>query len=276
MKKRRLQDVLRFIGLSIFLIVAIFPLVWIFLTSIKPATEVYTFPVKYLPSKPTLEAYRYLFSFARFNVYFKNSFIVATTSAVLSTLFSIVAGYILTREQFRLRTFLILLLFFVQMLPTYLIMIPQFTMFSKLKLTNTLTSVIIIYTGFGSAFGTIMARAFLKNLPRTIEEAAMIDGCNRLQVLFKIVIPLLLPGVGSIFSFCFVNSWNEVFTAVLFLHTDRKMTVPVALYSFVSKAGIQWNVMAAGIVMALLPTIVVFMLAQKYIVEGLTQGAIKA
>lgn len=276
MKKRRLQDVLRFIGLSIFLIVAIFPLVWIFLTSIKPATEVYTFPVKYLPSKPTLEAYRYLFSFARFNVYFKNSFIVATTSAGLSTLFSLVAGYILTREQFRLRTFLILLLFFVQMLPTYLIMIPQFTMFSKLKLTNTLTSVIIIYTGFGSAFGTIMARAFLKNLPRTIEEAAMIDGCNRLQVLFKIVVPLLLPGVGSIFSFCFVNSWNEVFTAVLFLHTDRKMTVPVALYSFVSKAGIQWNVMAAGIVMALLPTIVVFMLAQKYIVEGLTQGAIKA
>jgi len=275
-KERRLQVVLRIVGLSIFLIVAIFPLVWIFLTSIKPATEVYTFPVKYLPSKPTFEAYRYLFSFARFNVYFKNSFIVATTSAGLSTLFSLVAGYILTREQFRLRTFLILLLFFVQMLPTYLIMIPQFTMFSKLKLTNTLTSVIIIYTGFGSAFGTIMARAFLKNLPRTIEEAAMIDGCNRLQVLFKIVVPLLLPGVGSIFSFCFVNSWNEVFTAVLFLHTDRKMTVPVALYSFVSKAGIQWNVMAAGIVVALLPTIVVFMLAQKYIVEGLTQGAIKA
>lgn len=276
MKKRRLQAVLRFIGLSIFLVVAIFPLVWIFLTSIKPATEVYTFPVKYLPSKPTFEAYKYLFSFARFNIYFKNSFIVATTSAGLSTLFSLVAGYILTREQFKLRTFLILLLFFVQMLPTYLIMIPQFAMFSKLKLTNTLTSVIIIYTGFGSAFGTIMARAFLKNLPRTIEEAAMIDGCNRLQVLFKIVVPLLLPGVGSIFSFCFVNSWNEVFTAVLFLHTDRKMTVPVALYSFVSKAGIQWNVMAAGIVVALLPTIVVFMLAQKYIVEGLTQGAIKA
>jgi multiple sugar transport system permease protein len=185
------------------------------------------------------------------------------------------AGYVLTRERFRFRTFLILVLFFVQMLPTYLIMIPQFTMFSRLKLTNTLTSVIIIYTGFGSAFGTVMARAFLKNLPRTIEEAALIDGCNRLQVLFKVVIPLLLPGVGSIFSFCFVNSWNEVFTAVLFLHTDSKMTVPVALYSFVSKAGIQWNVMAAAIVVALLPTIVVFSLAQKYIVEGLTQGAIK-
>ncbi|MEN3008080.1 carbohydrate ABC transporter permease [Pseudothermotoga sp.] len=276
MRKRRIFSVLRIIGLTVFLIVAIFPLIWIFLTSIKPSIEVYTFPVKYFPSKPTLEAYRYLFSFAKFNMYFKNSFLVATTSAAFSTLFSLMAGYILTREKFKLRTFLILLLFFVQMLPTYLIMIPQFTMFSKLKLTNTLTSIVIIYTSFGSAFGTIMARAFLKNLPRTIEEAALIDGCNRFQVLFKVIVPLLLPGVGSIFSFCFVNSWNEVFTAVLFLHTDRKMTVPVALYSFVSKAGIQWNVMAAGIVVALLPTILVFSLAQKYIVEGLTQGSLKA
>ena len=276
MKKKKVVGILRAIGLGIFLVVALFPLIWIFLTSIKPATEVYTFPVRYLPSRATFEAYRYLFSFARFNVYFKNSFVVATVSAGFSTFFSLMAGYVLTRERFRFRTFLILVLFFVQMLPTYLIMIPQFTMFSRLKLTNTLTSVIIIYTGFGSAFGTVMARAFLKNLPRTIEEAALIDGCNRLQVLFKVVIPLLLPGVGSIFSFCFGNSWNEVFTAVLFLHTDSKMTVPVALYSFVSKAGIQWNVMAAGIVVALLPTIVVFSLAQKYIVEGLTQGAIKA
>jgi len=275
-KKKKVVGILRAIGLGIFLVVALFPLIWIFLTSIKPATEVYTFPVRYLPSRATFEAYRYLFSFARFNVYFKNSFVVATVSAGFSTFFSLMAGYVLTRERFRFRTFLILVLFFVQMLPTYLIMIPQFTMFSRLKLTNTLTSVIIIYTGFGSAFGTVMARAFLKNLPRTIEEAALIDGCNRLQVLFKVVIPLLLPGVGSIFSFCFVNSWNEVFTAVLFLHTDSKMTVPVALYSFVSKAGIQWNVMASGIVVALLPTIVVFSLAQKYIVEGLTQGAIKA
>jgi len=274
--KKRAIGILRAIGLGIFLVVALFPLIWIFLTSIKPATEVYTFPVKYLPSRATFEAYRYLFSFARFNMYFKNSFVVATVSAGFSTFFSLMAGYVLTRERFKLRTFLILVLFFVQMLPTYLIMIPQFTMFSRLKLTNTLTSVIIIYTGFGSAFGTIMARAFLKNLPRTIEEAALIDGCNRFQALFRVVIPLLLPGVGSIFSFCFVNSWNEVFTAVLFLHTDSKMTVPVALYSFVSKAGIQWNVMAAGIIVALLPTIVVFSLAQKYIVEGLTQGAIKA
>jgi len=274
-KKRKVGTIFRVVALSLYLVFAVFPLAWIFLTSIKPATEVYTFPVRYLPSRPTLEAYRYLFSFARFGVYFKNSFIVTVVSAGLSTVFAVMAGYVLTRERFKFREVLVLVLFFVQMLPTYLVMIPLFTMFSRLKLTNSLVGVITVYTSFGSAFGTIMARAFLRNIPKDIEEAAMIDGCSKPGALLRVVVPVLLPGIGAIFSFCFVNSWNEVFTAILFLHSDHKMTVPVALYSFVSKAGIQWNVMAAGLVVALVPTICVFAFAQRYIVQGLTQGALK-
>ncbi|HOJ88763.1 MAG TPA: carbohydrate ABC transporter permease [Pseudothermotoga sp.] len=273
--KYRVLSILRVLGLIVYLLFAVFPLVWIILTSIKPINEVYSFPIKYLPSRISFDAYRYLFSFARFQVYFKNSFLVATVSALFSTSFSLMSGYVLSRFQFKLKHFLLLTLFFVQMLPTYLLMIPQFTMFSKLKLTNTLLSIVIIYTGFGAAFGAIMARAFFKSLPKEIEEAAWIDGCSRFEALLKVVLPVFLPNVGAIFSFCFVNSWNEVFTAVLFIHSDHKMTVPVALYSFVSKAGIQWNVMAAGIVVALLPTVLVFAIAQRYIIQGLTQGALK-
>ncbi|MEJ5230382.1 MAG: carbohydrate ABC transporter permease [Pseudothermotoga sp.] len=275
MKSRKLFSSLRVIGLFIYLVVAVFPLLWIVLTSLKPVNEVYTFPIKYLPSKITFDAYKYLFSFAKFHVYFKNSFVVATISALFSTFFSLMSGYVLARFQFRLRHFLLLTLFFVQMLPTYLLMIPQFTMFSRLKLTNTLLSIVVIYTGFGVAFGTIMSRAFFKSLPKEMEEAAWIDGCTRFGALMRVIVPVFLPNIGAIFSFCFVNSWNEVFTAVLFLHSDSKMTVPVALYSFVSKAGIQWNVMAAGIVIALIPTVLIFAIAQKYIVQGLTQGALK-
>lgn len=275
MKKHPILSALRVTGLILYLVVAVFPLIWIVLTSIKPATEIYTFPIKYLPSRISFEAYRYLFSFAKFHTYFKNSILVATFSALFSTVFSLMSGYVLSRFRFTTRHFLLLTLFFVQMIPAYLLMIPQFTMFSRLKLTNSLLGVIIIYTGLGVAFGTIMIRAFLKSIPREIEEAAWIDGCTKLGALFRVVLPVFLPNVGAIFSFCFVNSWNEVFTAVLFLHSDHKMTVPVALYSFVSKAGIQWNVMAAGIVIALLPTVLVFAVAQKYIVQGLTQGALK-
>ncbi|MGJ8455066.1 carbohydrate ABC transporter permease [Pseudothermotoga sp. U03pept] len=275
MKINKVMRTLRVIGLLIYLLVALFPLSWIVLTSVKPVDEVYTFPIKYLPSRITFDAYRYLFSFARFHVYFKNSFLVASFSAMFSTFFSLMSGYVLSRYQFRMKHFLLLMLFFVQMLPTYLLMIPQFTMFSRLKLTNTLLSIVIIYTGFGVAFGTIMARAFFKSLPREIEEAAWIDGCTRFGALMKVIVPVFVPNISALFSFCFVNSWNEVFTAVLFLHSDSKMTVPVALYSFVSKAGIQWNVMAAGIVVGLIPTVLIFAVAQKYIVQGLTQGALK-
>jgi multiple sugar transport system permease protein len=120
-----------------------------------------------------------------------------------------------------------------------------------------------------------MARGFFVRIPVSLEESALMDGCTRLKALFKVTLPLMLPGVAAIFSFSFVQNWNEIFTAALFLNSDSKMTVPVALYSFISKAGIQWNVLAAGIVVSLIPTIVVFAFAQKYIVAGLTKGSVK-
>jgi multiple sugar transport system permease protein len=120
-----------------------------------------------------------------------------------------------------------------------------------------------------------MARGFFLRIPTALEEAALIDGCTRIQAIAKIILPLMLPGIAAVFIFSFVNNWNELFTAVLFLNSEEKLTVPVALYSFISKAGIQWNVLAAGIVTALFPTIVAFAFAQKYIVQGLTKGALK-
>jgi multiple sugar transport system permease protein len=148
-------------------------------------------------------------------------------------------------------------------------------MFAQLRLINKLWGIILVYIGLGAAFSTIMARSFFMRIPKSLEESALIDGCTRLKALFKVTLPLMLPGVAAIFSFSFVQNWNEIFTAALFLNSDSKMTVPVALYSFVSKAGIQWNVMAAGIVISLIPTIIVFAFAQRYIVAGLTSGSVK-
>ncbi len=274
MKKRRYK-VIRFILLSIFLLIAVFPLYWIVLTSFKPTNEVYSFPIRYWTSHPTLYGYKKLFEFVNFGRYFINSSIVSLTASLFSTTFAMLAGYVLSRSNFKGKTFSILFLFFAQMLPSYLIMVPQYEMFSKLKLINHLISIMIIYTGLGASFSTIMARAFFVRIPKDMEEAALIDGCTRLLALFKVVIPLMLPGLAAILSFSFVNNWNELFTAVLFLNTSNKYTVPVGLYSIISKAGVQWNILAAGIVIALAPTIAVFSVAQKYIIAGLTQGSIK-
>jgi len=274
-KKKVFPKVIRIILLSMFFIFAIFPLYWIILTSLKPTQEIYSFPIKYWTNNPTLFGYKRLFEFVNFKRYFVNSIFVSIGASFVSTIFAMLSGYIISRKEFRWKYPIILFLFFSQMIPTYLIMVPQYTMFSNLNLINKLISLIIIYSGFGAAFSTIMAKGFFDRIPKSIEEAALIDGCNEIQSLFKITIPLMLPGLSAILSFSFVNNWNELFTAVMFLNTSDKYTVPVGLYSIVSKAGVQWNVLAAGIVIALLPTIIVFAISQKYIIAGLTQGSLK-
>jgi len=267
--------IFRFFLLSIYLIFAVFPLFWIFITSIKPSEEVYSYPIKYFPSTPTFSAYKYLFSFANFSRYFLNSLIVSLSASAISTFLSLLAGYVLARYRIKSAYWVLLFLFFAQMIPAYLIMIPQYVMFSRFGLIDKLLGVTIVYVGIGCAFSTIMSRGFFMRIPKELEEAALIDGCSKLKTLFKITIPIMLPGISAIFSFSFVNTWNELFVATLFLNSDQKLTVPVALYSFISKAGIKWNVLSAGLIVALLPTIIVFAIAQKYIIAGLTQGALK-
>ncbi len=237
--------------------------------------RVYSFPIRYLTSRASFQNYQKLFSYAHFGMYFKNSLAVATTSALISAVLGSLAGYALDRFKSRWVFPVVLFLFFAQMIPAYLVMTPQYIMFSKLSMIDRLWSVILIYSGIGAAFSTIMARGFMSRIPVELEEAAMIDGCTRLGALFRITLPLALPGPSAVFAFSFVNSWNEIFVASLFLNTDEKMTVPVALYSFISKAGVNWGFLSAGLVVALMPTIVVFAFAQRYIVEGRTKGAMK-
>ncbi len=180
--------------------------------------------MKYIPSKILLDDYRYLFSFAKFQIYFKNSLLVSLLSAPVATTTSLLSGYVLSRFTFKDKRLRMIILFFVQMIPFYVLVIPLFTMLSKLRLTNTLTRVLLVYSGYGAAFGTIMARTFFNSIPTDLEEAAWLDGFTKIGALFRVVIPVLLPGVSAIFAFCFVNSWNEVFTPVLFIHSDHKMT----------------------------------------------------
>jgi len=185
------------------------------------------------------------------------------------------SGYAISRYGFRFKKYILLALFFTQSIPMFMIMVPLYTIFSKVGMIDKLITLIILYTNMMIPFSAIMAKAFFDRIPISLEEAAQIDGCSRLQALFRIVIPLTLPGLSAIFSFNFVNTWNELFLAVMFMNSDVRMTIPVALNSFVSKSGIGWDIMSAGLVVALIPAVFVFAFAQRYIVAGLTGGAIK-
>ena len=176
---------------------------------------------------------------------------------------------------FKSKQLIITLLFFTQTVPSFLVLIPLYDMFSKVGMLDKLPTLMLLYMNLMIPFSVIMSKSFFDRIPFSIEEAAQVDGCTKLQSIFKIVFPLTLPGIAAIFSYTFINTWNELFLAVMFINSDNKMTIPVALNSFNSKIGVGWDIMSAGIIVSLLPTIIIFAFAQRYIVAGLTGGAVK-
>jgi multiple sugar transport system permease protein len=264
------------VALAVFLVFAILPLYWIIITSLKPTTEIYTFPLKYFPSKITLNGYERLLTFANFGHYFINSLWISLLAAAGGLMISVLAGFALSRLRMRRKIQgLLLALYFTQMVPSFILMAPLFFTLSSLHFTNNRLVLAIVYAATTVAFGAIMAKSFFDHIPASIEEAALIDGCDPINALFRVILPISLPGLVAIFSFAFVNVWNELFLAVMLMSSDKKMTVPVALNSFISKAGVSWDIMSAGIVFALIPTMVIFAFGQKYIVAGLTEGGVK-
>ncbi len=266
----------RIIVLALFLAFAILPLFWIIITSLKPTQEIYTFPLKYFPSKISFAGYQKLLGFAKFGTYFINSLWISLLASFGGLMASVLAGFALSRLKSSKRIQgVLLVLYFTQMVPSFLLMTPLFLMLAKIGLTNNRLALAIVYAATTIAFGAIMAKSFFDRIPSSIEEAALIDGCDPVTALFRVILPISLPGLVAIFSFAFVNVWNELFLAVMLLSSDNKLTVPVALNSFISKAGVSWDIMSAGIVVALLPTMVIFAFGQKYIVAGLTEGGVK-
>jgi len=266
----------KFVLLALFLFMAIAPLYWVIVTSLKGDREIYSYPIKYWPQSFNLDNYKYLFQISNFGIYFRNSIIVSLVASFGALITSTFSGYALSRfRRKRTKALFLLAMYFTQIIPTYMIMAPLFTIFAGVQQTDSLMALTMVYISVMIAFSTIMGKSFFDRIPIALEEAAMIDGCTKTQTIFKIIIPLSLPGLAAIFSFAFVNIWNELFLAVMLLNSDSKMTIPVALNSFISKAGVSWGVLSAGIVVALLPTMIVFAFAQKYIILGLTAGAVK-
>ena len=274
--KSLIGTIIRIIILVCFFLSATLPLFWIFVTSIKSGTELYAIPLVYWPKEPTIAAYQRLFTYSNFGQYFKNSLFVTLSSSIVAMILSVMGGFALSRFRHKkMKAGLELLMYFTQTIPSFMIMLPLFMFFSKLKLVDNLPILAVIYVATVIAFSTLMSRSFFDRIPVDLEEAAKIDGCNLAQSIIYVVLPLTLPGIAAIFCFAFVNIWNELFIAVMMINKAAKYTVPVALNSFISKAGVSWDLMSAGIVVSLLPTMIVFGIGQKYIVAGLTEGGVK-
>ena len=261
--------------LGIWLIFTIFPLYWIIITSLKPAAAIYRFPLQYWPHTISLENFRTLFSESSFGVYMVNSLVVATVAATVVTVISLLSGYIIARFDFQGKGAVIGAFLITQMIPAFIALGPLYMMMTRMHLVDTRRGLILVYVAMSIPFCTLMLAGFFDNVPDALEEAAMVDGCSRLSALFRIIVPVMIPGITAAFIFNFVNCWNELFLAVTLLNSNSNLTIPVALNGFITSYNIDWGPMAAAAVLTVVPTLIIFGFASKRMVQGLTAGAVK-
>ncbi|MFJ9319703.1 MULTISPECIES: carbohydrate ABC transporter permease [Streptomyces] len=261
--------------LTLWLIFTIFPLYWITITSFKPAGDIFTFPLAYWPEDFSLENYSGLFGSSQFGTYLLNSLIVSAVAGTVATVISMLSAYVLARFEFRTKTALLMAALVTQMIPSFIALGPLYLLMTDLRLVDNRMGLVLVYIAVCIPFCTVMLRGFFANIPDTLEEAAMIDGCSRLGALFRVLLPVMKPGIVAAFIFNFVNCWNELFLSVTLMNSDDNKTVPTALNGFISSFNIDWGSMSAAAVLTILPTMVLFAFASRHIVQGLTAGAVK-
>jgi multiple sugar transport system permease protein len=274
-QESRAGRISRIAALGLWLVLTLFPLYWILVTAFKPTSDIYRFPLEYWPSTFSLENFTGLFSKANFGTYLVNSLVIATLAAAIVTVISLLSGYIIARFEFRARGTVILAFLVTQMIPAFIALGPLYQLMVTLGLVNDRTGLVFVYIAMCIPFSTIMLRGFFENVPDALEEAAMIDGCSRIGALFRILVPVMTPGIVAAFIFNFVSCWNELFLSVTLLTSDANKTVPTALNGFITSYNIDWGSMSAAAVLTIVPTMVMFAFASKYIVQGLTAGAVK-
>lgn len=275
-QKRQVWNVFRLVVLTAFLLFTLFPFVWMLLTSLKGSQgEIYAFPVTYLPNPVSFVNYMAMLWKGNFAQYMLNSFISSITAASCSVLIAVLAAYVISRFQFRFKNALLLFFLVTQMIPMFIMLAPLYQMLAKAKLLNRLSTLSVLYTNMMIPFSVVTLCGFFDNVPQSLEEAAWIDGCGYLQALFRVIVPIIVPGITATFIFAFINSWNELFMSVMFIDIDKFKTIPVGLNALILKYDIKWGEMAAGTVMSLVPTMCLFTFAQKYMIEGLTAGSVK-
>ncbi|MGQ9500563.1 MAG: carbohydrate ABC transporter permease [Anaerolineae bacterium] len=276
MPKRRLRIDLGRIVVHIVLITItlafLFPLLWMFSTSVKTQAEYFTYPPVWIPAHPTLEHYRYIVSTTGLNAV-RNSLIVASVNVALVMAVSIPAAYAIARFRIGGHDFSFWVLS-QRMLAPIAVILPLFLLFSQLKLVDTHPALILGYTSFNVAFAVWLLIGFFEEFPTEIEDAGLVDGCSRWGVLFRVTLPIVTPGLVVTALFCFVFAWNE-FLFALILTRQFAATIPVQLAAFQAPTKILWGEMSAFATVGILPPLVFAFLLQRYLVRGLAVGGIR-
>ena len=260
---------------ALYVVLLVFPVALMFLNAVRTEGEIIQSPVA-LPRVMTSENFREIFRESTFMANLWNSFSVSGMTVLLTLVVATPAGYAMSRFRFRGKTLFSTWLLATQAFPGIIMVLGVFTLFRAYGLLNSRIGLVIMHTSFSVPFSVWLLKGYFDRIPVALEEAAMIDGCNHSEALLRIILPLAVPGLLAVATFSFLLSWNEFFFSLVINRTERLFTLPVFLSRFLGVGGmVRWGPLSAAALLATIPALVLFMLGQRYLVSGLTGGAIK-
>lgn len=274
-KNTFIGDILCHIYLIILSIIAVFPFIWILLCSVKTNIELTSYPTNLLPKKFTLDNFIHVIKDLEFSKNIGNSGIIALFTTTIAIIISSMAAYGIVRFFPKLGKIMSKALITTYLFPPILLAIPYSLVMAKFGLVNTRIGLVIVYLSFSVPYAVWMLVGFFKTVPIEIEEAARVDGANKFQVFISIVLPLVAPGIVATAIYTFINAWNEFLYALILINSAEMMTVSVKFRSLQGAEILNWGDMMAASTLVVVPSVIFFILIQKNIAKGLTEGSIK-
>lgn len=265
----------RYAVLVLSVIISIFPLVWLVLTSLRTSDELFSVPVQLLPSSVTLDQYVTVFTEYSMAGYLQNSVVVSLATVALVTVLALPCAYVLARFRLPGVKVVVTVLLLMRMIPVIALAIPLFAVFSRIGLLDSVLGLILTHTAAKLPVAIWLLMAFIQDLPKEIEESAEIDGAGVFRKLIQVVAPLIGPGLAASAVLTFLFTWNDLLIALTLTSSNAAQTLPVGLTNFVTQFGIDWGPMSAAGVLMVVPTLLFVWFAQGYLVKGLVAGAVR-
>ena len=264
----------KYIFLAFFVLISVGPMIWVFLSSFKTYAEINSSALS-LPSSFSPKNYVYAIHYAPIGKYFLNSVLIVGTSVIVTVALVAMCSYVAARFKFRFKPVLILMISASLMLPAQAISQPLFALFKGLHLYDTKLGLIIVYSAMGIPMSFFVMTSYFQTISTALEESAYIDGASFIQTFWHIILPLARPGLATVAMLQFINTWNEFYFALMLTSGDRARTVPIALNYYMGTFANNYSALFAAVVITVLPTIAVFIVLQRQVMESLTAGAVK-